>query len=481
MKVSLVGCFLFALIFFAQASSARWQDYDQLNLDTLSSPFLASARKLVWSLARPAYRYLHDDAPPSHHKRMQLRSIHYQGAHSYRGMSARYDVGKNDDFVSTSAIDGTLRTTKVKTWRPRDITPFLQAHKQGDDMAVLRTGDAMEWDEIEVEGPDVSDRATLLTLAKMASKAYDAPKNGSEEEWIVDGGGKWNLSDSFGWIDDGIRGHIFATSDNSTIVVALKGTSAALLDDGTTSKRDKENDNLLFSCCCAHVGWTWHTVCDCFNDGLAEQTCSSTCLTKALIKKSFFYPATTDLFNNISYAYPDAQIWITGHSLGGALGSLIGMTFGYPTVTFEAPAERMAALRLHLPLPRKHKGKLDALPITHVYHTGDPIPMGECVGAASLCANFGFAMESRCHAGKTILYDTVGKLGWSSSVVTHRINSLIDDILNEDWDKKVANGKASRKDGESDKDPEKEKLGPVPKLISEDDCVDCSDWKFTKD
>ena len=32
-------------------------------------------------------------------------------------------------------------------------------------------------------------------------------------------------------------------------------------------KKDKFNDNLLFSCCCAHVDWTWTTVCDCWRGG----------------------------------------------------------------------------------------------------------------------------------------------------------------------------------------------------------------------
>jgi lipase ATG15 len=229
--------------------------------------------------------------------------------------------------------------------------------------------------------------------------------------------------------------------------------------------------------------------------------CASSCLTKAIIKKSFYYPATTDLFNNISYAYPDSQIWITGHSLGGALGALIGMTFGYPTVTFEAPAERMAAVRLHLPLPVKHDN-MDALPITHVYHTADPIPMGECIGATSLCANFGFAMESKCHSGKSILYDTIGKLGWSSSVVTHRIATLLDTVLDEDWDKKVEKAKAKAaslhqdnegkfwssrwhlpwsKSGKEDDKKQEEKLGSVPKLKSEKHCRDCTEWTFTDD
>ena len=40
-----------------------------------------------------------------------------------------------------------------------------------------------------------------------------------------------------------------------------------------------------------------------------------------------------------------------GHSLGGSLSSLLGATFGAPVVAFEAPGDKLAATRLHLPLP----------------------------------------------------------------------------------------------------------------------------------
>jgi len=63
--------------------------------------------------------------------------------------------------------------------------------------------------------------------------------------------------------------------------------------------------------------------------------------------------------------YPNANIWVIGHSLGGSLANLVGATFGAPTVAFEAPGDRMASRRLHLPMPPS----LDH--IVNVYHTAD--------------------------------------------------------------------------------------------------------------
>ena len=79
------------------------------------------------------------------------------------------------------------------------------------------------------------------------------------------------------------------STDNSTIVISIKGTSAGWIvgGGGPTVQKDKLNDNLLFSCCCARVGPTWSTVCDCFSGGYR---CDQTCVEKALIEDSLFYP-----------------------------------------------------------------------------------------------------------------------------------------------------------------------------------------------
>jgi putative lipase involved disintegration of autophagic bodies len=156
----------------------------------------------------------------------------------------------------------------------------------------------------------------------------------------------------FGWEPDadGFRGHIFVSTDNSTVIVSIKGTSAFWLvgDGGPTVKKDKLNDNLLFSCCCAKVGPTWSPVCDCHSGGYK---CDRSCLEKSLVKDSLFYPIGVNLYNNVTYLYPHANIWVIGHSLGGALASLVGVTFGAPVVAFEAPGEKLAAARLHINLP----------------------------------------------------------------------------------------------------------------------------------
>lgn len=159
--------------------------------------------------------------------------------------------------------------------------------------------------------------------------------------------------------------------------------------------------------------------------------------------------------------YPNSNIWLIGHSLGGALASLLGVTFGAPVVAFEAPGEKMASQRLHLPSPPSTQH------ITHVYHTADPIPMGTCNGVLSTCAIAGYAMESRCHLGKSIIYDTVTKCNWGVDVRTHPIRVIIEKILAEDWDKpqNSSNGTAVVSKG-------------VPIAEYEEDCVECYSWEY---
>lgn len=323
----------------------------------------------------------------------------------------------------------------ANTWKERNLPEMKSEDLEwADDMALV---------------PNVSDRDTILTLAYMASNAYvDIPYTG---DW-TNITSPWNDTVHIGWDDDGVRGHVFATKDDSIVVLALKGTSAAVFDSGgETVPKDKVNDNLLFSCCCARISYYWNTVCDCFTG--KSYTCNQDCLERELYSKDRYYKAALEIYRNVSAIYPNSEIWVTGHSLGGGLASLLGRTYGLPVVTFEAPGEMLATRRMHLPMP-------PGVPrwdehIWHIGHTADPIFMGVCNGAGSSCWVAGYAMETRCHSGLECVYDVVTDKGWHVSMLNHRIHTVIDDVIMT--------------------------YNNTPVCQVPDMCFDCFNWKFITD
>ncbi|KAG5651296.1 hypothetical protein H0H81_009149 [Sphagnurus paluster] len=350
---------------------------------------------------------------------------------------------------SNSQVDYAIQPRRISAYKPPSFEAI--AHARTRSMRFGQSED-LQWDEEEVIAPNVESRVTLLELAKMTNNAY-VPLD--DPAWYDLGGG-WNVSYPFGWEPDadGFRGHVFATPDNKTVVLSIKGTSAGMFGSGgPTVRKDKLNDNLLFSCCCARIDWSWKTVCGCYRGGWK---CDLNCVEKALIEDMTSCPLHS----------PDSTIWVIGHSLGGALASLLGATFGAPVVAFESPGERMASRRLHLPSPPSTNH------ITHVYHSADPIAMGTCNGVLSSCALGGYAMEARCvrpinlsrtnacHLGKTIFYDTVSNLSWTVDIRTHGIVNVIEKLLSEPWGPSVEAGRE------------------VPEPKAEVDCVECYSWDF---
>ncbi|KAH7345452.1 Alpha/Beta hydrolase protein [Rhizoctonia solani] len=393
---------------------------------------------------------------PSLALEFSLKHVHH--AHPDTGRILWADAG-----VSVASGPGNVHTVDTrpltiqkpvshdgwKEWRDRrrGVPPTLRTSNV----------DALDWQSYETIGPATDKRETLLALAKMTNNAYfrDSRTTG----WYGLGGNWTSVSPSFPLIigydpsTSGFRGHVFLSSDNKTAVLSIKGTSAIVFGGSATVLKDKLNDNLLFSCCCARVDWTWTPVCGCFRGG---GRCDQQCVEESLVEESLFYGVGVNLYNNLTFMYPDAQIWVIGHSLGGSLASLVGATFGAPVVAFEAPGERLAAQRLHLPVPDQ------VLHITHVYNTADPIAMGACTGPTSVCYQAGYAMETRCHLGTTIVYDTLSLLHWSSDMRSHFIGTIIDQMLDEDWSTK----------------PDKEKIVEVPRPSLEVDCTECFNWEF---
>ncbi|ONH65237.1 putative lipase ATG15 [Cyberlindnera fabianii] len=381
-------------------------------------------------------------------KTFSLKHIYHRGTKNLDDVHMRLDITpefieKNalhafqimdqDDWPTRRYRDSSPWTVKLPT-HPEHITLTRLSDRDPDfvesylDYARTEGSEAasminLDWSDDLVEAPNVTDKDTIISLALMASNAYvNPPETG---DWRDVNG--FNHSQAHGWNGTGLRGHIFVSDDNSTVVIAYKGTSAAYLSstgDDETVVEDKANDNLLFSCCCARVGYMWTTVCDCYK---SAYTCDQRCLEKELYKKDKYYQAGLEVYRNVSAMYPGASIWTTGHSLGGAISSLVGRTFGLPSVSFEAPGELLATKRLHLPMPPGVPNYMEG--IWHFGHTADPIFMGVCNGASSTCSMAGYAMETQCHSGKTCIYDVVGDKGWHVNLLNHRIHTVVDEVI----------------------------------------------------
>lgn len=399
-------------------------------------------------------------SPPKDHE-FTLRHVIHHGAHMYPKLHKRLDVGLNDQlWVMTeeqgerskaSAFRARSRQTKIQRLCDRSVAVvnslISTARLSGLDAMLAPSS----WRLDEVDGPDIKDRDTIVSLAMMAANAYvQEPRTG---EWENVNGG-YNYSDSYGWEGDGLRGHIFADEGNSTIVIAIKGTTPAVFDGAETTSNDKENDNLFFGCCCGAGGhYLWRKVCECATSAFS---CSQTCLVKALRMENRYYQAAIELYGNVTEIYPNSQIWMSGHSLGGAVSSLLGLTFGLPVTTFEAPGDALAVMRLGLPAPPdSHPGAPQSRKNTGAYHfghTADPIFMGTCNSATSGCTIGGYAMESQCHSGHVCVYDTVKDKSWRVGIGYHKIRGVIKDVI--------------------------EAYDEVATCVTDDECIDCFNWKF---
>lgn len=370
--------------------------------------------------------YHHNTESDANHGRMDVSHQWIEAAQKAQHRNLGHDTHR---YMASNARDPYTnlhlksRTQKVKRWRQRDpdhVESYLEAARLNPQMYGAMDFD---WVEEDILVPDVTDRDTVVSLAVMASNAYvDVPFTG---DWT---NVSWKETGGIGWQSDGVRGHIFVdqTPGSPLVVIALKGTSAAIFDSGgDTVINDKTNDNLLFSCCCARVSYLWNTVCDCYTG--ESYTCDQECLEKELYSEDRYYRAVLDIYRNVTHLYPQKQIWVTGHSLGGALSAMLGRTYGLPAVGYEAPGELLPTKRLHLPSPPGIPWSQEH--IWHFGHTADPIFMGVCNGASSSCSIGGYAMETSCHSGLQCMYDVVTDKGWHLSMVNHRIHTVIDEVL----------------------------------------------------
>ncbi|PKS10169.1 hypothetical protein jhhlp_001919 [Lomentospora prolificans] len=391
-----------------------------------------------------------------------LRHIFHHGTYKYPRLHVRKDVHPEaqvmllaEDGYEEMSIPQRLKVkssgTRIERLidrRPSVVDPLVAESRRNGHVAMFGPS---AWTVDDIPAPNVTDKDTILNLALIASNAYVENEDGADWEVIRD---PYKHGVSFGWELDGLRGHVWADERNDTIIIGLKGTSPALFDGEGTTTNDKINDNLFFSCCCAQQGqWSWTKVCDC---ATGTYSCNNTCVKQALFDEHRYYTAGRELYSNITEMYPSSNVWLVGHSLGGAVSSLLGLTYGVPVVTFEAVPEALPASRLGLPVPpgadpdapqaRDYTGTY------HFGHTADPVYIGTCNGATSTCSFGGYAMESVCHTGYECTYDVVADKGWRVGIGTHKIRSVIHDVIM--------------------------KYDTVPECVRTPECRDCANWKM---
>jgi lipase ATG15 len=143
------------------------------------------------------YAFVDKKAPSSRPEesrglRFELRHLHAVAPSSRVVFT---DVRKGDLVRSSNQYDSMsysgspvpppIRTRRTRTYRPTSWDAFSTARLRS-----LRFGQSqsLDWEGIEVDGPDHESRETLLLLAKMANNAYVMP----DDAYWYDLGPDWN-------------------------------------------------------------------------------------------------------------------------------------------------------------------------------------------------------------------------------------------------------------------------------------------------
>ena len=234
--------------------------------------------------------------------------------------------------------------------------------------------------------------------------------------------------------NDSVRALLFNLHE--TYVIAIKGTSLYSLTSRANSDSfsiaevsknvctdlnhtcadlshhylDKLNDNMLFSCC---------IHCDA-ND------CTE-CSKESLKNPQNYIVMLDTIIQNNAEIFNKHPVVFTGHSLGGALSSIMAQKHNKLAVCFESPGD----LR-YIQMSGAGGGHSDK----HVYHFGhnaDSLFIGNC---GSTCSVLGYYIQTKCHSGFTCEYNSQEKLGLRDSLWNHQINFVIDNIIPH-WEKEM--------------------------------------------
>ncbi|WUR02463.1 putative lipase ATG15 [Vairimorpha necatrix] len=178
----------------------------------------------------------------------------------------------------------------------------------------------------------------------------------------------------YGYDRDGMRCKLF--DFHGALVLAIKGTSLNILgyELGETSENDKEMVNIMFKKCKRHR---------------QERDCEY--LKKIKFDKLGYLSKLQNILTYVKYLYPNKKIFLTGHSLGGTLASLLSPTFDLQCVTFSSPGDLYISRILQI---RNKKIKEN---LSHFGMCNDSIFSGRC---DRLCKLLGYSVDTVKHNGR---------------------------------------------------------------------------------
>jgi putative lipase involved disintegration of autophagic bodies len=192
------------------------QPLSELNITPTMSSELANVHQFV-------SRFVASLSPTKLTGHQTLRHILIPGRETHKRFDIPRLLHNRHEVPVFIARSQSTRIQRLVDRQPSSVKSLSTSTQMQGHLPVL---DEDAWILEHVAGPNVSDRKTVINLATMASDAY-LPDT-ADPTWfnLTDG---YNRSQSFGWQASGIRGHVFADQDNSTIVIAIKGTEQGQL------------------------------------------------------------------------------------------------------------------------------------------------------------------------------------------------------------------------------------------------------------
>ena len=293
---------------------------------------------------------------------------------------------------------------------------------------------------------DLTSYSNIYNLAEMSHNAYIYE---NDTQWDKIPYKDIDIPD----FQDTIKGYIFSDDGDKNVIISIKGTSLYWTSrqssrgfDLLSSKNDKFNDNLFLSCCYYKQSSIFDGLC---NDNNKEShVCSKECYKNSTLFELNYLNIAKQIIENLKrdkiIDFEKSNIIFTGHSLGGVIATYLGVIYNRPVITFESPGEKYYFDLINLDYS-------NAKNIYHYGHNADIIFTGKCNGINSYCYIGGYIIRTKCHIGKTCMYDAVNKLKLSESLWNHRLRIIIDKIIPH-W------------------------LNDPPICEEQTNCIDCEDW-----